>query len=55
MSSRYPAAWGRVRLYWFRVRDLSRFSRAMQERLFEAASRYAIPPSKYAEYDMLEP
>jgi hypothetical protein len=46
---------GRVRLYWFRLRDLSRFSRTMQDRLFEAASRYAIPPGKYTEYDMLEP
>ncbi|HXJ41887.1 MAG TPA: hypothetical protein VNH18_21600 [Bryobacteraceae bacterium] len=43
---------GHPRMRWVRLRDLSRFSSAMQRELMEAARRYAIPTEKYGYYNI---
>jgi hypothetical protein len=46
---------GHTRLYWFKLRDVSRFFAAFQDRLVATASKYAIPKDRYADYGVLEP
>jgi hypothetical protein len=46
---------GRVRLYWFKPRDVSRFFCACEDRFIATALKYAIPKEKYKEYGVLEP
>ena len=45
---------GRVRLYWFKPRDVSRFFCACENRFIATALKYAIPKEKYKEYGVLE-
>ena len=46
---------GKVRLHWFKLRDVNRLFNSLHNQFFEAALRYAIPREKYHEYDVLEP
>src|SRR6267142_287903 len=39
---------GRARLYWFKLRDVSRFVRTFQDHLVRTALKYAIPRERYA-------
>jgi hypothetical protein len=46
---------GFARLYWFKLRDVSRFFSVFQDRLVSTALQYAIPRERYADYGVLEP
>ena len=46
---------GRARLYWFKLRDVSRFLKTFQDSLVTAAVKYGIPKEKYADYSILKP
>ena len=46
---------GNPRLFWLRLRDLTRFFEGTGPQLIEIASRYAIPPDKYRDYSVLVP
>jgi hypothetical protein len=46
---------GQARLYWIKVRDLTRFAAAFERHLMDALSIHAIPRSRYSEYPMLVP
>jgi hypothetical protein len=46
---------GCARLYWFKLRGVSRFFGAFQDRLVATALEYAIPKERYADYGVLEP
>ena len=46
---------GRVHLYGFKPRDVSRFFCACEDRFIATALKYAIPKEKYKEYGVLEP
>lgn len=46
---------GRARLYWFKLRDVSRFLKTFQDSLVTTAVKYGIPKEKYADYGMLKP
>jgi len=46
---------GCYRLYWFKLRNVSRLFAALQNRLVATASKYAIPKERYADYGVLEP
>jgi hypothetical protein len=44
---------GTARLYWFKVRDVARFSNDVGAVVSQAVMRYAIPPDKYGHYGVL--
>jgi hypothetical protein len=44
---------GFTRLYWFRLRDLSRVSRAFQDQLIATASKYSLPRSEMRDLQRL--
>ena len=46
---------GFARLYWFKLRDVTRLFHALEGPLIEAASKYAIPRERYAQCGALEP
>jgi hypothetical protein len=46
---------GHVRLYWFKLRDVSRFFKTSEATFLTTALKYAIPREKYKEYAILEP
>jgi len=50
-SDQHGNAW----LYWFKLRDVSRFFSVFQDRLVASALKYAIPKEKYPDYGVLEP
>jgi hypothetical protein len=43
---------GFARLFWVKLRDLSRFSLTARRLLMETAQRYAIPRDQYAQYNI---
>jgi hypothetical protein len=45
---------GRVRLCWFKPRDVSRFFRTCEDRFITTALKYAIPKEKYKDYCELD-
>ena len=46
---------GDARLFWIKRRDLLRFGRDWQERVFAALQRHAIQPEDYGLYPFLSP
>jgi hypothetical protein len=45
---------GHSRLYWFKLRDVSRFFATFQNRLVATASKYAIPKERHTDYGILQ-
>jgi len=45
---------GHTRLYWFKLRDVSRFFAEFQDRLVVTASKYAIPKERYSDYGIFQ-
>ncbi|MCC6363162.1 MAG: hypothetical protein IT165_06525 [Bryobacterales bacterium] len=46
---------GSARLFWIKLRDLSRLSGAMGSRVLQAFQRHAIPPERYPDIGFLKP
>lgn len=46
---------GQSRLYWFKLRDVTRFFRSSEAHFLATALKYAIPREKYAEFGILKP
>jgi hypothetical protein len=46
---------GCARLYWFKLRALSRFFQSCEANFLATALKYAIPREKYKDYGILEP
>jgi hypothetical protein len=49
-----PDRRGTPALYWFKLRDVSRFFALFQDRLVATASKYAIPKERYPDYGILQ-
>jgi hypothetical protein len=45
---------GHTRLYWFKLRDVSRFFAGFQDRVVATASKYAIPKERWPDYGILQ-
>ena len=46
---------GVAHLYWFKLRDVTRYFNSFEKQLIQAAARFAIPREEYAQHRVLEP